>query len=231
MRYQVSRGWRVVLLVPLAAFLLGAGSATAGDAAPAAEAVTPAAAYLYFPLLANRNVFPAPGEQEAAVVTTPAFTMQPGEMRRVIDQLDVRLPSGHDYPEVGNEIVCFDQDGQQIGRASSGTNYTGNGHAYQWNVSMLLVAPAQNPAENYFCQLATYVTSGNDTHFQMTVLAPTPGQTTYGTWLEVSNGNQAGAQTWSDGIGTCQTNGTGACQYIGGPARLGNPPRDRRLFR
>src|ERR1700691_1699712 len=145
MRYRVSRGWRVVLLVPLAALLLGAGSGTAGIAAPAAGTVTPAAAYLYFPLLANRTVFPASGEQEAAVVTTPAFMMQPGEMRRVTDQLDVRLPSGHDYPEVGNEVVCFDQDWQPIASASSGTNYTQNGHAYQWNVSMLLVAPAQNP--------------------------------------------------------------------------------------
>jgi hypothetical protein len=224
MRYRVSRGWRVVLLVPLAALLLGAGSGTAGIAAPAAGTVTPAAAYLYFPLLANRTVFPASGEQEAAVVTTPAFMMQPGEMRRVTDQLDVRLPSGHDYPEVGNEVVCFDQDWQPIASASSGTNYTQNGHAYQWNVSMLLVAPAQNPAENYFCQLATYTNSGTDTSYQMTVLAPTQGQTTYGTWLEVSNGNQAGAQAFWDGIGTCQTDGTGNCQYIGGPARLDNPP-------
>jgi hypothetical protein len=36
MRYQVSRGLRVVLLVPLIAFLSGAGSATAGYAAPRA---------------------------------------------------------------------------------------------------------------------------------------------------------------------------------------------------
>jgi hypothetical protein len=88
---------------------------------------------------------------------------------------------------------------------------------------MLLVAPAQNPAENYFCMISTYVTSANDTSFQMTVLAPTPGQTTYGTWLEVSSGNEAGAQAWSNGIGTCHPNGTGTCPYIGGPARLGNP--------
>jgi hypothetical protein len=221
MRYQVRRGWRVVLLVPLSALLLGAGSATASYAAPGPVTVT--SEYSYVPLLASRDVFPGPGEQQAAVLTTPAFMMQPGEIRRVTDQLDISMPSGHDNPEVGNTVICFDQHGQEIGRAGSGTNYTGNGHAYQWNASMLLVAPAQNPAENYFCQIWTYVTSGTDTGYHMTVLAPTPGQMTYGTWLEVSSANEAGARTWSDGIGTCQTNGTGACQYIGGPAGLGNP--------
>ena len=168
------------------------------------------------PLLDSRDVFPAPGEQQAEILTTPAFMMQPGEMRRVTDQLDISIPSGHGNPEVGNTVICFDQDGHQIASAGSGTNYTGNGHAYQWNASLLLVAPAQNPAENYFCQIWTYVTSGTDTGYQMTVLAPTPGQMTYGTWLEFSSSNEAGAQTWSYGIGTCQ--------YVGGPARLGNPP-------
>jgi hypothetical protein len=38
MRYQVSRGLRVVLLVPLIAFLSGAGSATADYAVPGAAA-------------------------------------------------------------------------------------------------------------------------------------------------------------------------------------------------
>ena len=218
MRYQVSRGPRVVLL---AALLLGAAPATAAHAAKAATPQTITSTYSYVPLLASRDVFPAPGEQTAEVLTTPAFTMQPGEMRRVIDQLDVSMPAGHDNPEVGNTVICFDQAGHEIGRAGSGTNYTSNGHAYQWNASLLLIAPAQNPAENYFCQIWTYVTSGNDTSYHMTVLAPTPGQTTYGTWLEFSSANEPGAQTWESGIGTCQTNGTGACQYIGGPA---NPP-------
>lgn len=222
MRHHVNRGQRAVLLVPLAAFLLGAGTATVSHAAPAPVTVT--STYLYVPMLASRDVFPAPGYQNASVLTTPAFTMQRGDTRRVIDQLDISLPGGHDNPEVGNTVICFDQGGHEIGQAGSGTNYTGNGHAYQWNASMLLTAPAQNPTENYFCQIWTYVTSGNDTSYHMTVLAPTPGQMTYGTWLEVSTGNEAGARMWSDGIGTCQTNGTGNCQYVGGPARLDNPP-------
>jgi len=170
------------------------------------------------PLLDSRDVFPAPGEQQAEILTTPAFMMQPGEMRRVTDQLDISIPSGHGNPEVGNTVICFDQDGHQIASAGSGTNYTGNGHAYQWNASLLLVAPAQNPAENYFCQIWTYVTSGTDTGYHMTVLAPTPGQMTYGTWLEFSSSNEAGAQTWSYGVGACHPDGTGTCQYVGGPA-------------
>ena len=203
---------------------LAAAVAMIGVCLLAVDASPTKAAYSYVPLLDSRDVFPAPGEQQAEILTTPAFMMQPGEMRRVTDQLDISIPSGHGNPEVGNTVICFDQDGHQIASAGSGTNYTGNGHAYQWNASLLLVAPAQNPAENYFCQIWTYVTSGTDTGYQMTVLAPTPGQMTYGTWLEFSSSNEAGAQTWSYGIGTCQTNGTGTCQYVGGPARLGNPP-------
>ena len=219
-RYRVNRGLRVVLLVPLAALLLGAGSATVGSTA-SASVFTPAAfpAYTYTPLLDSRSVFPAPGYQNAEVLMTSAFTMQPGAMRRVTDQLDVRMPGGHDYPEVGNTIICFDQHGHEIGQGGSGTNYTANGHAYQWNASILITAPAQNPAENYFCQIWTYVTSGNDTSYRMTVLAPTPGQTTYGTWLEVSSSDEVGAQMWLYG-GNCPTKDTmDQCEYIGGGSR------------
>jgi len=220
LRQKVGRRSRALLLVLLP---LGAGPATAGYAASAPEAVKLTSAYSYVPLLDNRDVFPAKVEQAAEVLTTPAFMMQPGEKRRVTGQLDFSIPSGHDNPEVGNEVICFDQEGQTIANVQNGTNYTGSGGAYQWNASLLLVAPAQNPAENYFCQIWTYVTSGNDTSYHMTVLAPTPGQTTYGTWLQYSSSNEAGAQTWSYGIGICHPDGTGTCQYVGGPARLDNP--------
>lgn len=204
---------RAVALVPLAAILFGTGMATASYAA----------SLTYVPLLANRDVFPTAGEAKAEVLTTPAIKMQPGEIRRVIGQLDVSMPSGHDNPEVGNSVVCYDQGGKPVpnGSAGSGTNYTGNGHAYQWNASVLLVAPASNPAENYFCQIVTYVSASPG--FHMTVLAPTPGQTTYGTWLQYSSANEAGGLAWSDNIGGCQTNGSSGCQYVGGPARLHNP--------
>lgn len=200
-------------------WLLAAMGPGAGlyDAAWAQQAST----YAFVPLLANRDVFPAHGEQTASVLTTPAFVMQPGEMRRVIGQLDVRIPSGHGNPEVGNSVNCFDQGGHQVANAGSGTNYTGNGHAYQWNASLLLVAPPQNPAENYFCQIWTYASS-NDTGYRMTVLAPTPGQKTYGTWLQFSAGNEPGALALSHSIDICHTDGTGTCEYAGGPARLHN---------
>ena len=215
MRYQVSRGRRVVLLallVPLAALLLGAGSATASYAAPTAGPVTVPDGFTYVPLLDNRDVFPHTNYQYAGVLWT-VFMMKKGERRRVTDQLEIRIPSGHGS-EVGNTVICFDQDGHKIASAGSGTNVN-DSHAYQWNASMLITAPAQ---ENYVCQVQTYARD-NDPSYVMNVLAPAPGQTTYGTWLEVSSGNEAGAQTWSWGIGTCHTDGTGTCQYIGGSGR------------
>ena len=217
MRYQVSRGWRVILLVPLIALLSGAGSATAGYAAPGPVTVTVTSAFTYVPLLDNRDVFPTTGEQYAGVLTTGAIMMKKGDMRRVTDQLDIRIPSGHGS-EDGNLLICFDQHGNPIDEVSTGTD-TNDSHAYQWNVSLLLVAPA---TENYFCQLQTYA-SDKDPSYVMTVLAPAPGQMTYGTWLQVSSSTEVGAQTWSWGIGTCHPDGTGTCPYIGvsgGPAAI-----------
>jgi hypothetical protein len=58
----------------------------------------------------------------------------------------------------------------------------------------------------------------------MTVLAPTTGETTYGTWLEVSTANEVAAQQLPTPY--CASTGVGQyseCVYVGGPARLGNP--------
>jgi hypothetical protein len=220
MRRQV--GWRMLFLVLLATLLLGAGSATAGYAASApvpTPVVTFTSTNMYFPLLDGRAVFPASGEEFAEVLTTPGFLMQPGEVRRVTDQLDIRVPDGNN-PEVNNRITCFDQGGLEIGRVSTGTNYPANGHAYQWNVSMLITAPAQNPAENYFCQIWT--DASGKTGYQMSVLPPEPGQTTYGTWLEVSSSDEAGAQTGTSPTYCDPSDSTHTCSYIGGPAGLGN---------
>jgi hypothetical protein len=221
MRYQVSRVRRVLLPVLLAALLLGAGSATAGYAATApvpVPVVTFTSTYMYFPLLDGRAVFPAANEQFAEVLTTPDFLMHRGEVRRVTDQLDVRVPDGQN-PEVNNRLICFDQGGHEIGRISTGTN-TAGGHAFQWNVSMLITGPAQNPAENYFCQIWT--DASGKTGYQMSVLAPTPGQTTYGTWLEVSSSDEADAQTGTPPYNCDPSDNTHTCSYIGGPAGLGN---------
>ena len=218
MRYQVSRGLRVVVLVPLIAFLSAAGSATAGYAAPAAGPVTVTSAFTYVPLLDNMPVTPAKGEQYKLVLTTGTFTMTKGDMRRVTDQLDIRIPSGHGS-EDNNQLTCFEQGNTNpAGQISTGVN-TNDSHPYQWNVSLLLVAPATG---NYFCQIQTYA-SDKDPSYAMTVLAPAPGQTAYGTWLEVSSSSEPGAGTWSWELGTCNPDGTGTCQYIGvpgGPAAI-----------
>jgi hypothetical protein len=214
MRYQVSRGRRVVLLVPLIALLSAAGSATASYAAPTAGPVTvTTSAFTYVPLPENMPVMPTTGEQYVPVLTTGDFLMQKGDMRRVTDQLDIRVPSGHGTQE-DNLLICFDQYNNPIDQISTGPN-TNDSHPYQWNVSLLLVAPA---TENYYCQIQTYA-SDKDLSSVMNVLAPAPGQMTYGTWLEYSSSSEANAGTWSWGIGTCHPDGTGTCQYIGGSGR------------
>jgi hypothetical protein len=176
---------------------------------------------------------PHKDEEPAEVLTTLPFMMRPGDVLRVTDQLDVRIPSGHGS-EVNNEIVCFDQNPENypdnpIGQASTGTN-VGKGvngsDAYQWNVSMLIRGPAGDPSLSYFCQIWTYA-SDQDTHYVMDVLAPTPGQTTYGTWLEVSSGSEVGAQEWQlftctpTTPKTCCTpeDANHTCRYIGGSGR------------
>jgi hypothetical protein len=232
MRYRVSRGVRVVLLVPLIAFLSGAGSATAVYAAPGAAAAGAAgqvpgtSAFTYVP--APDNTAPVQlktyeddqpiGPTPSSPLTTGDFGVGPGETRRVIDQLDVRIPSGAGT-ETDNKISCTytaavtHQSGNV--QASSGTNLNDSG-AYQWNVSLLLTN-ATRTAEIYSCQIITYARS-NDTGV-MDVLAPAPGQTTSGTWLEYSSGNEVGAQGWSypQPPDTCPPDDqAGDCKYIGG---------------
>jgi PASTA domain len=233
MRYQVSRGRRVVLLallVPLIAFLFGAGSATAGYAAPTAAAARAAgqvpgtSAFTYVPLPDNAPpVTMHKDEEDQSVLTTGDFGMRPGETHRVIDQLDVRIPSGAGT-EVDNKIICKDQSGNEGNQVSSGTNVgagVNGSNAYQWNVSMLITNATQT-GEIYSCQIVTYARS-SDTGV-MDVLPPAPGQTTYGTWLKVSSGNEADAQGWplfNCPRATCcdPKDTTHTCQYIGGSGR------------
>jgi hypothetical protein len=223
------------LLLPLAALVLGLGSTSVSHAAS------------YFPLLGNRNVYGS--KTQYASVDQASFSMRPGEIRRVTDQLDIRSRTGRS-PEVDNKVICLDQNSNIIGPpgsqpvpysnenyasggAATGTNYTQeHGHAYQWNVSTLIQAPPQNPQENYFCQLLTRI----DPPDRMTVLAPTTGQTKFGTWLQVSSQNEVGAQELQAPY--CESNDTAAqnhgggtfvsrdgysvCSYVG-PARLHDP--------
>jgi hypothetical protein len=226
MRYQVSRGLRVVLLVLLIAFLSGAGSATAGYAAPTAAAARAAgqvpgtSAFTYVPLPDNAPpVTMHKDEEDQSVLTTGDFGMRPGETHRVIDQLDVRIPSGAGT-EVDNKIICKDQSGNEANQVSSGTNVgagVNGSNAYQWNVSMLITNATQT-GEIYSCQIVTYARS-SDTG-AMDVLPPAPGQTTYGTWLKFSSDNEAGAQEWPFFTPSCPPDdSTGICQYIGGSGR------------
>jgi len=217
---MVSRLWRAVLLVPLAALLLGGAAAAASDPPQGKALYT--STFSYLPLLNDMDVAPRSGEYPVPVLTTPAIAMQKGETRRIMGQLDFRMPGGHDNPEVGNQIECFDQEGREVpnGSAGSGSNYTGSGGAFQWNVSYLLVAEV---TENYYCELQTYVNVPDPNGWHMTVLAPAQGQTTYGTWLQYSSSSEAGGQSWEYGIGKCNPDGGAGCAYVGGPARLHNP--------
>ncbi len=232
-------GRRVVLLVPLAALMLGVVFTAGGHAASAlvskpatftSDPVTFTSTYSYFPALAREVVgSPAPVAVDEAI-----FKMAPGEVRRVTDQLEIRANNtGHD-PEVDNTLECFDQYGHEIfptppppspvpddGKGGTGTNYISHHDVpYQWNASMLVQAPPQNPEEYYFCLLEARIDRG----YKMTVVAPTTGETTYGTWLEVSAANEVGAQQLHTPY--CASTGVGQnseCPYVGGPARLGNP--------
>jgi PASTA domain len=241
MRYPVRRGLRVALQVPLIALLFGAGCAgcAAPATVPAAGPVTVSSGVTYVPLLDNVPVMAQStnvAEQDIPVLTTAPFMMQRGEVLRVTDQLEVRIPSGHGS-QTDNELECFGQRPNPspnpspspirppiqdvIGQISTGVNVgagVNGSDSYQWNVSMLITPSAQDSPFGYYCQILTYAADKN-TGYEMDVLAPAPGQTTYGTWLKVSSGSEVGAQMWSDGQGTCHPDGTGTCEYIGGSGR------------
>jgi hypothetical protein len=235
MRYQVTRCRRAVLL---AALVLGAVVMTVSCAVsspvaapgpvprPSPTLKQPPAppatdAFTYVPLLKNMPIVPTTGAQNHTVLATGDFMMEKGDMRRVTDQLDIRIASGHGSQD-NNLLICFGQQGNVIDQVSTGTN-TNDSDPYQWNVSLLLVAPA---TENYYCQIQTYA-SDKDPSYVMTVLAPAPGQTTYGTWLKFSSGNEANAQGWlyftctQATATTCCTpkDANHTCQYIGGSGR------------
>ena len=194
------------------------------------DPVTFTSTYSYFPALARGVV----GSPAPVAVDEATFKMAPGEIRRVTDQLEIRANNTGNDPEVDNTLECFDQYGHEIfpsppppspgpddGQSGNGTNYISHHDVpYQWNASMLVQAPPQNPEEYYFCLLEARIDPG----YQMTVLAPTTGETTYGTWLEVSTANEVGAQQLRTPY--CASTGVGQyseCLYVGGPARLNNP--------
>jgi PASTA domain len=240
MRYQVSRGLRVVLLVLLIAFLSGAGSAIAGSAAPTAAAapapgqVPGTSAFTYVPLPADTSVTAHKDDEDESILHTLPFMMRPGSVLRVTDQLEVSIPSG-DGSQTDNKIVCYGQYVKygkviqnEIGEVSSGTNVgAGVNYSlpYQWNVSMLIKPLPVDSIAGYFCQIVTY-DGDSDTGGGMDVLAPAPRETAYGTWLEVSSvsGEQwsffTPPQEWPSSPPSCPPDdSTGTCVYIGGSGR------------
>jgi hypothetical protein len=114
-----------------------------------------------FPMSANREVFGSTGV--GATVDEAVLTMAPGEIRRVTAQLEIR--SGEPSFEVDMGIFCYDQQGELVAQlpdggtypandplfhgGGNGTNYFQDDVPYQWNASMLIQAPSQNPEENY----------------------------------------------------------------------------------
>jgi hypothetical protein len=159
--------------------------------------------YTYYPLKADYVGSPCNGECDFFPLSTGPFPMNgpfqmnQGDVRLVTDQLAISMPDGpgHHYPEVGQGINCYDANLNNLTQgAGSGTDYRGDNTAFQWNASALLVAPSDG---EYYCVISVYVNPGQYLGFDATVLSATPGQTTHGTWLEVTPFSVPGAQQWS----------------------------------
>ena len=89
-------------------------------------------------------------EREGLLVSRPGrgvFVAQPqndltrvARDRRVTEQLDVSV-STDIGPEINNAIFCMDPKGNEIGRASAGTNHVGYpGQHEAWRLSTLITA-------------------------------------------------------------------------------------------
>jgi hypothetical protein len=134
---------------------------------------------LYVALPTEMPINPNPQDIQTEVLWVGDW-LKPGEIRRVTDQLAIRIPGGKEA-EVNNRIRCFDEDLVIEPGASSGTNYPAGGQDYQWNGSTLLVAPnplppndnGVSPPQAFFnCQILVYTSKGGDTGYQMLVLPP-----------------------------------------------------------
>jgi len=180
------------------------------------------------------------------------FYLQQGEQRRITEQLDVSINAGN-KAEMNNAMVCLDPEGNPVRRygfdhydvsapavaatepevrASAGTNYLGTaGQHFVWRLSMLIQA---GESGNYDCGIQAQTGSAGDTSYEMTVWPMTPGNASIGTWIQVSDVNQAGAQqfdyfdyhggncTPADQPDPTATDPPDApCQYFGGQTLLG----------
>ena len=179
---------------------------------PLSAPVASSSGDLYVALPTEMPINPNPQDIETEVLWVGDW-LKPGEIRRVTDQLAIRIPGGKEA-EVNNRIRCFDEGLVIEPGASSGTNYPAGGQDYQWNGLTLLVAPnplppddnGVSPPQAFFnCQILVYTSKGGDTDYQMLVLPPPAGQTAIGTWLQMSSSDQACAQIWLFPVNGCPT--------------------------
>jgi Ricin-type beta-trefoil lectin domain len=165
---------------------------------PLSAPIVPSSGNLNVWLPTELPITPSPGYKNTEVLWVGDW-LKPGEKRRVTGQLAIRipvpppLPGGSPPPvgkevEVNNRVSCFDEglvnNIQLQADVSSGTNYPiGDGQDYQWNVSMLLVAPSPLPVDDngvspqkafFNCQLLVYTNNGKSdrTSYQMFVVPP-----------------------------------------------------------
>src|SRR5258708_34393200 len=134
-----------------------------------------------------------PGDAYTVVVKVD-FPMRQYETRRVTDQLDVWL-TGSDAPEVGNRLLCTESGGEAV-QTSDGTNWQNVGEpSERWSVSLLLTARSPGTAH---CEIQAQTSDGHGNAYQMNVApyASWGALTPHGTWIMISNSDEAGAQEW-----------------------------------
>jgi hypothetical protein len=122
---------------------------------PLSAPVVSSSGNLYVALPTEEPITPNSQEIQTEVLWVGDW-LKPGEIRRVTDQLAIRITDGNEA-QLNNRIECFDDEGATVPPgASSGTNYpNAGGQDYQWNGSTLLVN--NGPSRAFFnCQILVY---------------------------------------------------------------------------
>lgn len=185
-------------------------SVLAGPASPASAVTT---STFYYVSLPDDVTVPPHNTDVYPVVLTTNLTLQAGETRRVLDQMDVTLSSS-EGAEVDNRLVCLDPTtGTEVVRASSGTNHKGSSAGeLTWTESLLFTAPHTG---TFACQIQANTSDGSRTDYLMTVVRSGRPYTTNGTWLQISSADEVGSHAWSHN--SCNSPGTfDTCVFLGG---------------
>ena len=181
----------------------------------------------------------SPVWQHPSTASPDTFYMTAGEHRRVSEQLDVSVTSSDgNGAEIDNEILCLDPNNQLLNEnrvdklTSSGTNNRDlAGQHFVWWLSMVITADVTG---QYTCGIGVQTGTGHadrDPHYQVKVWPVEPDDAFNGTWLKVSNANEAGAQQFDyaaynngwctpadnpSGSGDATHFGEAPCHYFGG---------------